>query len=252
MENPNRRVAVVTGASRGIGRAIALALAGPDIFVYVNDRPTPEETELAKKVVAEIRAKGAQAQELMFDITNTEAVDQAFDTIAKEQGGVDVLVNNAGIAIDNLVLRIKESDWQKVIDVNLKGAFFCTKAALKTMMRRQNHGRIVSISSVVGQMGNAGQSVYAASKAGLIGITKSVAREVAARKITVNAVAPGFVRTAMTDRLTDEQKEAFLKAVPLGRWAEPEEVAHVVCFLVSEKASYITGQVIAVNGGLYL
>ncbi len=252
MEGQNRRVVVVTGASRGIGRAIALDLAQPGFFIYVNDRPAPEETELAKKVAGEIRAKGADARELLFDITNLEAIDQAFDTIAKEQGGVDVLVNNAGIAIDNLVLRIKEADWQKVIDVNLRGSFFCAKAALKTMVRRQNHGRIVSISSVVGQMGNAGQSVYAASKAGLIGITKSIAREVAARKITVNAVAPGFVRTAMTDRLTDEQKEAFLKTVPLGRWAEPEEVAHVVRFLVSEDASYITGQVIAINGGMYL
>ena len=252
MTSSTPRVIVVTGASRGIGRAISLALAQPNSFIYVNDRPGPEETESAKKVVSELRAKGAGAKELLFDITDTAAVENGFETVAKENGGVDVLVNNAGIAIDGLVLRYKEADWDKVIDVNLKAAFFCTKAALKTMMRRQNHGRVVFVSSVVGQMGNAGQAVYGASKAGLVGLTKSIAREVASRQITVNAVAPGFVRTAMTDRLTDEQKEAFLKAIPLGRWAEPEEVANVVRFLSSEAATYVTGQVIAVNGGMYL
>jgi 3-oxoacyl-[acyl-carrier protein] reductase len=246
--NP-KRVMVVTGAGRGIGRAIALALASKETFIYVNDLPGMADAE---KTVADLRELGSGADLLPFSVSDVGAVDAAFEKAEKEQGGVDVLINNAGIAIDRLILRAKEEDWDKVLDINLKGTFFCTRAAFKTMIRRQNHGRVVSIASVVGQMGNAGQSMYGASKAGVIGLTKSLAREVASRGITVNAVAPGFVRTAMTDSLTDAQKKAFLEAVPLGRWAEPEDIAGVVKFLVSEAASYITGQVIAVNGGMYL
>jgi 3-oxoacyl-[acyl-carrier protein] reductase len=251
MANSMDRIIVITGASQGIGRAIALALAGEGSFVYVNYRGQAEKAS-AESVVQEINKQGFKAGSIQFDVTNTEAVNQAFDHIAEEKGGTDVLINNAGISIDTLMLRAKDSDFQAVVDVNLRGAFACTRAAIKTMLRRKNNGRIVSLASVVGQMGNAGQSIYAITKAGIIGMTKSVAREVASRGVTANAVAPGFVKTAMTDQLTSEQKESFLRAIPLGRYAEAEEIASVVKFLVSEQASYITGQVIAVNGGLYM
>jgi 3-oxoacyl-[acyl-carrier protein] reductase len=240
---------VITGASRGIGKSTALAMASADSFIYVNYRSKAEEAE---NVVREIEGRGGKARILQFDIASTKAVNAAFETIAAERGGTDVLINNAGIAIDSLVLRTKDADWQAVIDTNLRGTFACIRAALKTMLRRQNGGRIISLTSVVGQMGNPGQAVYATTKAGIIGMTKAVAREVASRGITVNAVAPGFVKTEMTDNLTPEQKEAFLGSIPLGRYAEAEEIASVIRFLASDRASYITGQVIAVNGGLYL
>ncbi len=243
------RVIVVTGAARGIGRAIAVALAEPGTFIYLNDLRWDDE---AQKVIPQIQALGGQAAPLPFDISNLEAISEGFEKIAQEQGGVDVLVNNAGISMDALTLRAKDDEWQKTMDINLRGAFACSRAALKTMLKRKNQGRIIMMASVVGQMGNAGQAIYGASKAGLIGLTKSIAREVAIRQVTVNAVAPGFVKTAMTDSLTPEQKEVFLKNIPLGRWAEPEDIASVVRFLASKEASYITGQVIAVNGGMYL
>lgn len=243
------RIALVTGGSRGIGRAIATALSDADTFIYVNYRSGKEQAEEA---VGEIQSKGGKAKALGFDVADSKAVNQAFDKIAQEHGGVDILVNNAGISIDNLVLRAKDSDLEAVFNTNLKGAFYCTRVALKTMLRRKNHGRILFLSSVVGQMGNIGQAVYASTKAGLLGLMKSVAREVASRGITVNAVAPGFVKTEMTDGLTEEQKQALLKGVPLRRWAKPSEIASVIRFLASEKASYITGQTISVNGGLFL
>lgn len=247
-DSVSTRIIVVTGASRGIGKAIALALAEPDAIVYVNYRSGEAE---AMQVVAEIERNGGKAKAIAFDVANTESVQQAFEKIVSESGGIDVLVNNAGISIDTLVLRAKDQDWHTVMDVNLKGSFVCARAALRTMLKRPN-GRIIFMTSVVGQMGNAGQAMYSASKAGIMGLTKSIAREVASRGVTVNAVAPGFVKTDMTDSLKEDQKQALLTQIPLRRYAEPEEIASIVKFLASKSASYITGQVIAANGGMYL
>lgn len=249
MPDDSLRVVVVTGASRGIGKAVALALGEPGSFVYVNFRSKPEE---AAAVVTAIQAAGGQAEAIGFDVADSSAVDEAFDRIAKAHGGVDVLVSNAGIAKDGLVLRTKSDDVQAALDINIKGALNCTRAALKTMLRRKGSRSIVYMSSVVGQMGNAGQAVYSATKAGLIGLMKSVAKEVASREITVNAIAPGFVETDMTSALTEAQRVEMVKTVPLGRTAKPEEIATVAKFLASPRASYITGQVIAVSGGMYL
>lgn len=243
-----QRVIVVTGASRGIGKAIALSLCDAGTLLYVGYRSGESE---AKAVVDQITAQGGSAKLLQIDVANSASVKAAFDRVAEESGGVDVLVNNAGISIDGLMLRAKDDDWDAVVDTNLKGSFMCARAALKTMLRRPE-GRIIFMSSVVGQMGNAGQAVYAASKAGLHGLTKAIAREVASRAVTVNAIAPGFIKTEMTEKLTDDQKQALLTQIPLRRWAEPEEIASIVKFLVSPNASYITGQVIAANGGMYL
>ena len=243
------KVIVVTGASRGIGRAIALGLASPQHFIYVNYLSNQSK---ADEVVAEIKKRDGDAKAIGFDVSNTEQVEKAFAQIAEENGGIDVLVNNAGIPLDGLLLRYKDEDWQKSINVNLTSVYACSKAALKTMMKRKNNGRIISMTSVVGQMGNAGQTVYSATKAGIIGFTKSLAREVASRNITVNAVAPGFVKTEMTDALTPEQQAKIMEQIPLKRVAEPEEIASVVRFLISPEAAYITGQTIAVNGGMYL
>lgn len=245
----DKRIFVVTGASRGIGKAIALSLASPNHFIYVNYLSNAEK---AKDVVREIEKKDGHAKALGFDVSNPEQVTKAFEQITEESGGVDVLINNAGVPIDGLILRYKDEDWEKSLSVNLTSVYACTKAALKTMLRRKNQGRIISMTSVVGQMGNAGQSSYAATKAGIIGFTKSIAREVASREITVNAVAPGFVKTEMTDALSVEQQAKLLGMVPLKRWAEPMDVANVVKFLASPEAGYITGQTIAVNGGMYL
>lgn len=248
-ETNTARVIVVTGASRGIGRSIAIELASPKNFIYVNYLSNEAK---AQEVVAEIQKRDGQAKAIGFDVSDPAQVEKAFEQIAKENGGVDVLVNNAGIPMDGLLLRYKDEDWQKSINVNLTSVYACTKAALKTMMRRKSNGRIISMTSVVGQMGNAGQSVYAATKAGIIGFTKSVAKEVASRDITVNAIAPGFVKTEMTDALTPDQQAKIMENIPLKRVAEPHEIASVVKFLASPEASYITGQTIAVNGGMYL
>ncbi|MCB0272097.1 MAG: 3-oxoacyl-[acyl-carrier-protein] reductase [Bdellovibrionales bacterium] len=244
-----KRIVLITGASRGIGRAIAIALAHQDHHVIVNYR---SQKEAADEVVAQITSKGLSASSLGFDVADNKQVEAAMETITREFGGVDVLVNNAGIPLDGLLLRYKDEDFDQSINVNLKGAYLCSKAALKSMMKRKKDGRIVMMSSVVGQMGNAGQTVYAATKAGLIGFAKSLAREVASRQITVNVIAPGFVETEMTGALTDAQKEAMLNMIPLKRYASPSEIASVVAFLVSKDSGYITGQTIAVNGGMYL
>lgn len=244
-----KRIVLITGASRGIGKAIANHLADDRHHIIVNYR---SQKEAADQVVADIEAKGGSASVMGFDVANADQVNEAIGTIVKEFGGVDVLINNAGIPLDGLLMRYKDEDFDRSIDVNLKGAYLCSKAVLKSMMKRKKDGRIIMLSSVVGQMGNVGQSVYAATKAGLIGFTKSLAREIASRNITVNAIAPGFVETEMTDALNEDQKKAMLDMVPLKRVAKPEEIASVVKFLIAPESGYITGQTIAVNGGMYL
>jgi 3-oxoacyl-[acyl-carrier protein] reductase len=242
------QVALVTGAARGIGKTIAVALARPDLGIYLND-VTPADA--AQEAIREVEAKGARASYLPFNVAKSHEVEQAFEKIIQESGRLDILVNNAGITRDQLLVRMKEEDWDQVLAVNLKGAFNCLKAASKPMIK-QRFGRIVNISSVVGLMGNAGQINYVASKAGLVGLTKSAARELASRNITVNAVAPGFIETAMTQNLPEKTREAMLAQIPLNRFGKPEEVAQAVAFLVSDRAAYITGQVIHVNGGMLM
>ena len=240
--------ALVTGASRGIGRAIALALAAEGADVAVNYAGSEAA---AKAVAAEIEAMGRKAMVIQADISSNEAATAMIDQAVKEFGRIDVLVNNAGITRDGLLMRMKEEDWDAVLTTNLKGVFNCTKAAIKYMMK-QKAGHIVSISSVVGEMGNAGQANYAAAKAGVIGFTKAVAKEVAARGITVNAVAPGFIKTDMTAVLNEKQVEGMLTTIPLKRLGDPSDIAKAVVFLASEDANYITGQTINVDGGMVM
>ncbi len=246
MSDLSGKVAIVTGASRGIGRAISLALAGRGALVVLSDVLGPQAEALA----AEITAGGGKAEAATVDVTSAESVQAAAEGVVGRHGRVDILVNNAGIARDQLLMRMKREDWDAVLDINLTGAFICAQAVLRQMMR-QRSGRIISISSVVGQMGNAGQSNYAASKAGLIGFSKALAREVAARNITVNVVAPGLIDTDMTRALSEGVRSEWAAKVPLGRLGTPEDVAAAVGFLASDEASYITGQVLAVNGGMY-
>lgn len=244
-----KRVVVITGGSSGIGRAIGLRLAGPDTKIYFNyydpDNVNSEET------VKLIKGRKGSASGSRVDVASLPDVQDFFNKIIQECGRVDVLVNNAGITIDGLLVRMKEEDWDRVLTINLKGAFYCIQAVAKTMMK-QRSGRIINMASVVGVMGNAGQANYVASKAGLIGLTKTAARELAPRRITVNAVAPGFIDTPMTAGLPQKVKDAMLAQTPVGRIGQPEDVAEVVAFLASEKTSYITGQVIHVNGGMYM
>jgi 3-oxoacyl-[acyl-carrier protein] reductase len=242
------RVALVTGAARGIGQTIAVTLAQPDLMLYLNDVVPPEA---AQESIREVEARGARASYLQFNVADLPQVEQAVEGIIQESGRLDILVNNAGITRDQLLVRMKENDWDQVLAVNLKGAFNCLKAAARPMIK-QHYGRIINISSVVGIMGNAGQANYVASKAGLVGLTKSVARELASRQITVNAVAPGFIETAMTQTLPEKAREAMLAQIPLNRFGTPEEVSQAVAFLASDQAAYITGQVIHVNGGMLM
>ncbi len=246
--NDTASVALITGAARGIGRAIALALARPGLTIYLNDVVLGDE---ARQTQEDVAAKGAQARLSEFNVADFEAVQRGIDEIVKESGRLDLLVNNAGITRDNLILRMKETEWDAVLAVNLKGAYNCIRAVSKTMVK-QRFGRIINISSVVGVRGNAGQANYSASKAGLIGLTKSVARELGSRNITVNAVAPGFIQTEMTESLPEKVKAEMLAEIPLGRFGTPLEVAQVVVFLASEAAAYITGQVIHLNGGMLM
>ena len=241
------QVAIVTGAGRGIGRAIALQLAGQGARVVCWD----VDRKLADETAGLLSGKGPGGAAAAVDVTDLEAVLSAADAVLEKFSRIDILVNNAGITRDTLLIRMTSEQWEQVLAVNLTGAFHCTRAVARSMMK-QRRGRIVNVASVVGIMGNAGQANYCASKAGLIGFTKSVARELAARGITVNAVAPGFIATEMTKELGDKNKEAFMQAIPLGRFGQPEDVARVISFLVSEDAGYITGQVINVDGGMLM
>lgn len=246
--NETSQIVLVTGAARGIGRAIALALAQPGLTIYLNDVVLGEE---AARTQQEVEARGAAARLVEFNVADAAAVNQGVDQVVKESGRLDILVNNAGITRDNLIVRMKETEWDAVLGVNLKGAFNCIRAVSKPMIK-QRGGRIINIASVVGVMGNAGQANYVASKAGLIGLTKSVARELASRNITVNAVAPGFIQTEMTEALPETVRQQMLAQIPLGRFGTSEEVAQAVVFLASDAAAYITGQVIHVNGGMLM
>jgi len=242
------RVALVTGSGRGIGKAIAERFAREGAFVVLND---VGDEGPARAALAEIEAAGGRGAVAMFDVADGAAVEAAVRRVVAEQGRLDVVVNNAGITRDNLLMRMSDEEFDAVLRVNLKGTFFVTRAAVRPMMK-QRSGRIINVSSVVGLMGNAGQSNYAAAKAGIAGFTKSVAREVASRGITVNAIAPGFIETAMTAALPENVRAAFLAQIPAGRFAAPGEVAELALFLASDAASYITGQVIGINGGLYM
>lgn len=241
------KVAIITGSSRGIGRAIALHLASQGAVVVVSAR----NAAALEALVAEIEEQGGRALAVPGDVGLSQDVETLFATAMETFGRVDILVNNAGITRDGLLMRMKDEDWDAVMNTNLKGAFFCSRAAAK-IMSKQRSGRIINISSVVGEMGNAGQSNYCASKAGLIGLTKSNARELAKRNVTVNAIAPGFIVTDMTDALSDQLKEGLQAQIPLARLGEAQDIAHAVAFLASEQAGYITGQVLGVNGGMYM
>ena len=239
--------AIVTGGSRGIGRIVALTLAAAGYQIYFTYVSRPEAAE---QTVADIEAQGGRARAFRLDSGDSEAVARFFAEEIKGKVQLSVLVNNAGITRDTLVLRMKDEDFDAVVNTNLRGAFLFLREAAK-IMTRQRCGRIINISSVVGQMGNAGQINYAAAKAGLIGMTKSAAKELGSRSVTVNAVAPGFIETDMTAALAEDVRKAYVSAIPLGRLGSAQDVADAVAFLASDKASYITGQVIAVNGGLY-
>ncbi|MFD1414631.1 3-oxoacyl-[acyl-carrier-protein] reductase [Oceanobacillus jeddahense] len=242
------QTAVVTGASRGIGRAIALELAKNGANVIVNYSGSEEKAE---EVVGEIQELGVKAVKIQANVSDEDSVKQLMKQSVKEFGTIDILVNNAGITKDNLLMRMKEDEFDQVIQTNLKGTFLCTKAVTRQMMK-QKSGRIINVASIVGVSGNPGQANYVAAKAGVIGLTKTTAKELASRNILVNAVAPGFISTDMTDELSEEQQESLLQLVPLERFGKPEDVARVIRFLASEDANYITGQTIHIDGGMVM
>jgi 3-oxoacyl-[acyl-carrier protein] reductase len=244
---PKEKIAVITGASRGIGRSIALALAAQGATIVAVDM----EQISTDAIVKELLAVGGKALAVVGNVTVPEDVERMIDAATEAFGRVDILVNNAGITRDGLLMRMKDEDWDAVLNVNLKGAFLCTRAVFK-VMSKQRYGRIINIASVVGQMGNAGQANYCASKAGLIGLTKSNAREMAKRNITVNAVAPGFIATAMTDALPEKVRADLTAQIPLERLGTADDISNAVVFLASEASGYITGHVLSVNGGMYM
>jgi 3-oxoacyl-[acyl-carrier protein] reductase len=248
MTENKRKVALVTGASRGIGRAIAIELAKQGAYLIVNYSSSPEA---AQETLNAVREVGSDGEVLKFAVQESQQVEDAFDGIKARHGQLDILVNNAGISRDGLVLRMKDEEWLATLAVNLNGSFFCARAAARLMLKAKK-GRIINISSVVGEMGNAGQVPYVSSKSGVIGMTKALARELASRNVTVNAVTPGFIETDMTSALDAKLKEEHLKSIPLSRYGQAEEVAQLVAFLASENAAYITGQVIGINGGMYM
>jgi 3-oxoacyl-[acyl-carrier protein] reductase len=242
-----QKVALVTGGSRGIGKAIALRLAAEGAFVVVN---YAKNKSAAEEVLSQIENAGGKGKISGFTVSDFDSVQEEIENIVSELGGLHILINNAGITQDTLLLRMKFEDWENVITTNLNGVFNCTKAVTRIMVK-QRYGRIVNITSVVGEMGNSGQTNYAASKAGIIGFTKAAAREMASRSVTVNAVSPGFIQTDITNNLPEEIRNQYIEKIPLGRFGSPEDVAGVVAFLVSDEASYITGEVVRVNGGIY-
>ena len=241
------QVALITGAARGIGRAIALSLAKRGADIAVADI----SSESARETAAEIASLGVKAVPVALDVSKSSEVSGAIEGVVKEFGRLDIVVNNAGITKDGLILRMKEDDWDAVISINLKGVFLCSREAVKVMVK-QRYGRIVNIASVVAFMGNPGQANYSASKAGIVGLTKTIAKEYASRGITANAVAPGFIATAMTDALAENVREEMLKSIPVGKFGSVDDVANAVVFLSSPETAYITGQVIHVNGGMYM
>ncbi len=254
MKADETRVVVVTGGSRGIGRAICLEFAAPDTRIYFNyfnpGDPQGEQAH-AEKTETLVNGAGGWAKSQSVNVASEDSVKAFFDTVIQEAGRIDVLVNNAGITRDKLLMRMTETDWDAVMNVNLKGAFHCTRFGGRAMVN-QRSGRIINIASIVGVIGNPGQANYVASKAGIIGLTKTAAREFAQRGVTVNAVAPGFIETDMTAVLSEKVRTEMMAQIPLGRAGQPEDVAHVVAFLASEQATYITGQVIHVSGGMYM
>ncbi len=241
------KIAIVTGASRGIGRSIALALAAQGAKVVASAR----SAEALNSLTAEIKAQGGDALAVVGDVAIEDDANNLIKQAVATYGRVDIFINNAGITRDGLLLRMKSADWDAVLDTNLKGAFLCTRAVAK-VMSKQRSGRIINISSVVAEMGTAGQANYCASKAGLLGLTKSVARELARRNVTVNAITPGFIVTDMTADMTDKARQAMTEQIPLGRLGSAEDVANAVLFLASDQSAYITGQVLGVNGGMYM
>ena len=248
LPNSKLPIALITGASRGLGAQIALTLAKRGMYVALNYSSSVGKAEA---LLRDIEAKGGQGELLQFDVSDSLAVDKQIEDLIARKGAIHTLVNNAGIAIDGLLMRLKDEDLEKTLAVDLKGAIYCTRAASRTMMKARE-GVIINISSVIGESGNAGQSAYAAAKAGLIGFTKSVARELATRNIRCNAITPGFIETDMTAALTETQKNAILQTIPIGCLGKPEDVAELVAFLASDASRYITGQVIGVNGGMYM
>ena len=244
------RTALVTGASRGIGRAIAIALGRRGAKVIIN---YASKEDAARETAAAVEAAGGQAAIVAFDVANSTAVTDAIKGIGKEHGGLDILVNNAGVAVNGLLMRFTDEQWAKTMNTNLAGAFHCVRAASTLLLRAKEHGRIINITSVVGEQGNAGQAAYAASKAGLIGFTMSTARELASRGVTSNAIAPGFIETDMTaEHLPEAQRAKLVEQIPLGRIGKAEDVGDCAAFLAGPEASYITGQVLRVNGGMLM
>ncbi len=240
-------IALITGAAQGIGRAIAIGMAKEGAYIGIADT----NIEKAEAAAEEIRALGVKAVPIQFDVSKSGEIASAFEKLMKEYGRIDILVNNAGITKDALILRMKEEDWDLVLNINLKGVFLCSKEAIK-IMAKQQYGKIINIASVVAFIGNPGQANYSASKAGIVGLTKTIAREYASRGIRANAVAPGFIQTAMTDVLPEKVKDEMKSNIPLSQFGLPEDVANAAIFLASKEADYITGQVIHVNGGMYM